>query len=309
MIPPSVIVIYTIASVFTCIAILLTGLLIYRHLNAACDPVLSRHILYILLMIPFSVTNTFMSVLFPEHCLYFDILKDGYEAFVLYRFYLLLIYYFNCDAPTYFQFKGTYNHSELHPKLITKEMITQNIEAYFTYCEPYHAPFNLFIITSSTELYLWINRLIIQYLTLRFVLPLFIIPFHLLGIYNHGDMAFNNTYLWLSLMTNMSISLTIGSLYIFICIIKPVIKAREPKFKFLSIKILILFIFWQSNFFSILSYLHVITPVLFSGYWSPSFLLTEVLHNTMACFELLCLSVYHIWIFPVPDKTKELIGA
>jgi hypothetical protein len=315
------------SGIFMFIAFFLTALLVYRHLEAPCEPSLSRHLFYILWMIPFYAINSWLTVLFPDQCLYFDVLKDGYEAFVLYRFYLLLIYYFNRDAPDYFTLRGTYNQSDIPPQIITEDMVSTHTREYFTYCEPYlprllclgyacpmrnnrtgEVHCRSFVIFQASlepteSLYYWIKQLILQYLIMRLILPFLIIPLNLLNLYHHRELSLYYASLWLSLLNNISMSLAIGSVYILICFIRPVIRLRDPMFKFLSLKLLILFIFWQSSLFSILSHIGVTTPKLFANYWSET-AITEVLHNTLVCFELMWLSVYHIWIFPVPREIE-----
>lgn len=306
----SVIIIYSATAIFTTIAILLTFILVYRHLRSPCEPILSRHIFYILLMIPFYAINSCMTVIFPNQCLYFNAIKDSYEAFVLYRFYLLLIHYFNRDAPSYFNLVGNYNHSDIPPQLITEDFITRNTKEYFTWCEPYRPCScccyysNLFEIEATENLYIWIRRFIIQYLLLRIILIFLIIPLDIFNLYHYRIISLTNAYSWLSFITNISISFAMAGTYLLILIIKPVIKEREPIIKFLSIKLLILFVFWQSTLFSILSHFRIITPALFNNYWTEM-ALTESLHNMIVCFELMWLSLYHIWIFPVSKEEEE----
>ena len=51
----------------------------------------------ILLMVPIYAINSFLSLLFPSAALYIDMLRDCYEAYILFVFLSLMLSYLNCD--------------------------------------------------------------------------------------------------------------------------------------------------------------------------------------------------------------------
>jgi hypothetical protein len=82
-----------IAAIATILAIWCSLSLIGNHLFYYSQPHLQRPIVRILLMVPIYAINSFLSLVFSKWSLYLDLLRDCYEAYVVYSFFHLLIAY------------------------------------------------------------------------------------------------------------------------------------------------------------------------------------------------------------------------
>ncbi|KDO27033.1 hypothetical protein SPRG_07745 [Saprolegnia parasitica CBS 223.65] len=69
----------------------LTAFSMYQHLRAYTRPHLQRYILRILLIVPVYAVGSFLSFKFVHQAAYFNIVRDMYEAFVVYSFLNLVL--------------------------------------------------------------------------------------------------------------------------------------------------------------------------------------------------------------------------
>ena len=75
----------------------LSGYLISRHQKHMIWLSVQSKICAIVWMVPIYSMTSFLSLLFPVWSLYIDMLRDCYEAYVLYTFMALMLAYLNCD--------------------------------------------------------------------------------------------------------------------------------------------------------------------------------------------------------------------
>ena len=115
----------SVAGVCSFISLVLTFFLVFRHLRYWVDPVGQTYIVRILLMVPVYALCSWFSLLVASHTIYFNLVRDCYEAFALYQFFSLLVHYFDTamrdhpgveedDDATTGRFL-TYFHTRYHP--------------------------------------------------------------------------------------------------------------------------------------------------------------------------------------------------
>jgi len=78
------------------------------------------------------------------------------------------------------------------------------------------------------------------------------IVLHRYGLCIDGDYSFKNGYLWLSLVNNISVSISLYSLVLFYMATEVKLKPFKPFFKFVCVKSILFFSYWQSCLFNIL---------------------------------------------------------
>jgi hypothetical protein len=66
---------------------------IRRHLRAYVKPMMQRSIVRILFIVPLYATLSFCSLLWTGAALYFNLIRDIYEAYVIYLFFKLMCSY------------------------------------------------------------------------------------------------------------------------------------------------------------------------------------------------------------------------
>jgi hypothetical protein len=82
---------FGIAGFFAWTAVFLSTWLIYKHLRNYNEPNLQRPIVRILLMVPIYAINSWVSLRWSFVSLYLDLIRDSYEAYVVYQFFVLLV--------------------------------------------------------------------------------------------------------------------------------------------------------------------------------------------------------------------------
>jgi len=86
-----------ICAIFGGISVIIALILVFRHATHYLRPWEQRHIIRILLMIPIYSVVSFLSYLYYRRSVYFEVLRDCYEAFAIASFFTLLCHYV---APT-----------------------------------------------------------------------------------------------------------------------------------------------------------------------------------------------------------------
>jgi hypothetical protein len=80
-----------VAGIFTVAAILISAWQIQQHIRYNNNAIMRKYCLRIILMVPIYAVNSWMGLYMPTHALYWDVLRECYEALVIYTFFNLLI--------------------------------------------------------------------------------------------------------------------------------------------------------------------------------------------------------------------------
>lgn len=267
----------SIAGVFSFLSIFLTIFLIYRHLKHWTHPEGQTYIVRILLMVPVYSLSSFLSLLLSEHTIYFNLVRDCYEAFVLYQFFSLLVYYFDS---------------------VMRDRVDEDDDAttgdYLRYIPAFYHPFPcccLPEIIPGHSFLRWVKQCVLQYVLVKPLLSLIAIVLELNGVYGEGSTELGKGYLWITLIMNLSITLSLYSLLLFYDTIAEFVeKEYRPLHQLLAIKILIFFIFWQTLAIDTLYYFG-----LMPGFFAIAG--HDILSNCLVCLEMFLLSLANLWIF------------
>jgi bacteriorhodopsin len=81
------------SAIFGVVAVALSFFLIFMHATHYLRPYEQRHIIRILFMVPIYATVSFLSFKYYNHSVYFEVLRDCYEAFAIASFFSLLCAY------------------------------------------------------------------------------------------------------------------------------------------------------------------------------------------------------------------------
>jgi hypothetical protein len=84
---------WIISGTFAGIATIISGVQIYLHLTNYNQPAAQRYIIRIVLMVPIYAIDSFLSLLLRPSAIYWNTLRNCYEAFVIYSFLALLLTY------------------------------------------------------------------------------------------------------------------------------------------------------------------------------------------------------------------------
>jgi len=260
------------------VSIIFTALLAYRHLKHWVDPVGQKAIVRILFMVPVYSVVSFLAVLVGDYALYFTLVRDCYEAYVLYQFFCLMVHYVAEEAP---------NFHNIGEETETGQLLAHFGETAF--------PFPLCMMTyqPGNRVFLHIKRCSLQYVFIKPTLSAVAILLHLIGLYHPGSFDTSYGYFWVAILLNVSAALAMYFIFMFYELIKKVVYTHRLLHKLIAIKILVFFVFWQGFLTGLLYYFGVI-PAFFGWDTVRS---AETVQNVLICLEMTGLSLYNFYAF------------
>lgn len=278
----------SVAAVFVVLALLSSFWEITNHLIYFNKPYLQKYIVRILWMVPIYSLNAWVAMTIPVLGVYLDIMRECYEAFVIYSFmkYLLNYLHYDTSLQNYIDFKPGVKH--LFPLCFLKPCPGGR----------------LFLIRCRHG--------ILQYTVIRPMTTFLAVISQFIGIYGEGNynpFAFN-TYPYLLLVNNISQITAMYCLVIFYTGYKRDLQPMSPLPKFLCIKLVVFFSFFQSVVISgliELEYFKTIMDSLFPELTSD-IAVARKLQDFLICIEMLFASVAHHFAYshkPYVDPDSE----
>ncbi|KAL0992823.1 hypothetical protein UPYG_G00099020 [Umbra pygmaea] len=231
------------SGIFVWSALLLTCHQIYTHLRSYSVPNEQRYIIRILFIVPVYAFDSWLSLLFltnDQYYVYFDSIRDCYEAFVIYNFLSLSFEYLGGESAIM---------SEIRGKPIESSCI------YGTCC--------LGGMSYSIGFLRFCKQATLQFCVVKPVMAVITILLQAFGKYHDGDFNVNGGYLYITIVYNISVSLALYALFLFFFATSDLLRPYEPVLKFLTIKSVIFLSFWQGMVLAILERCGVIPNALF----------------------------------------------
>jgi hypothetical protein len=212
---------------------------------------------------------------------YLDPIRDCYEAFVLWMFTNLMITYLGGEAAFIHQMQtdGRYPTKHLFPVY------------YFFRRVDFSIPEN----------FIMLKRTILQFVIIKPLHSLLVIVLKSAGVYKEGHIAADSAYIYVSLLYNISICVCLYALLMLYNTAKHDLKGINPVAKFLCIKGVIFFSFWQSLLLSILGKAGVF------GDEHEEDTVIKV-QDFLICLEMLMFSVAHLYAFGHKEFVYERTG-
>lgn len=239
-----------------------------QHLRHYCKPQYQLHIVRILAMVPiYSVTSWFALVSQDErHILVLELVRDSYEAYVVYNFVVLLINYGGGDLHLcrYLEDQPRMPHpwplNQWLPPLKLGPAFLNSVRAsvlQFVFVKP---------AGSATKLYAFLHS---DYIT-RMVLIVV-----------------------LAIVNNISVSCALYGLVLFYHAAHDLLKPFRPFEKFLSVKAVVFFSFWQGVVLSIAVRFGLVDEV--EGFTANE--QVTGLQDFLICCEMALAAVAHYYVF------------
>ncbi|KAJ4483860.1 DUF300 domain-containing protein [Lentinula aciculospora] len=271
-------------STFFAVVISATG--IFLQLKNYRKPYLQRMVVRIMVMVPIYAVSSFISLFSLEAAFFIDAVRDIYEAFVIYCFFVLLLSYLGGERSLLILLHGR---------------------------PPKDPPFpvNLFrreIDVSDPYTFLFLKRGILQYVQVKPILAIATMVLKACGKFNEGDLRANSGYLYVSVIYNISICLSLYCLAMFWICVNDDLKPFRPMPKFLCVKGILFFSFWQSIVISIIVAAGVIKRL---GPYTDPESISLGLTDTLICVEMPFFAIAHIFAFSHTDfidRDKSFIG-
>ncbi|ETW75518.1 hypothetical protein HETIRDRAFT_482248 [Heterobasidion irregulare TC 32-1] len=233
-------------------------------------------VIRIMLMVPLYGISSLISLFSLEAAFVIDVIRDIYEAFVIYCFFQLLLAYLGGERSLIILVHGR------PPK-----------------APPF--PMNIFqreLDVSDPYTFLFLKRGILQYVQVKPILAVATLILKAAGKFNEGDLRADSGYLYISIIYNMSICLSLYCLAMFWLSISEDLKPFRPMPKFLCVKGILFFSFWQSIGISILVAMGAIKQL---GPYLDKEHISLGLTDTMICLEMPLFAIAHMFAFAHTD--------
>ncbi|KAL5530346.1 hypothetical protein ACEPAF_6604 [Sanghuangporus sanghuang] len=264
------------SGICTAIAVFISSTSIFLHLKNYRKPMLQRMVIRIMVMVPVYAIASLISLFSLNAAFVIDAIRDIYEAFVIYCFFNLLLGYLGGERSLLILLHGREPKRAVFPiSLVKKEMDVS---------DPY--------------VFLFLKRGIIQYVEVKPMLAAATLILKAVGKYNEGTFRANSGYLYVSIVYNVSICLSLYCLAVFWMVVNDDLKPFRPMPKFLCVKGILFFSFWQSIFISLLVSVGAIRRL---GPYADEEHISLGLTDTLICFEMPLFAIAHMYAFSHTD--------
>jgi hypothetical protein len=129
-----------------------------------------------------------------------------------------------------------------------------------------------------------------QFVLIKPVTAILSVIFLYLGIYTEGDFSFTNSYIYMSFINNVSVSISLYYLVLFYMAFETKLHPFRPLSKFLCIKFVIFFSFWQCCFLVLLTKFDIF------NHFTAKFL-----QDMLICLEMVFAAIAHSFAFSYKD--------
>ncbi|KAK1305218.1 hypothetical protein QJS10_CPA01g01164 [Acorus calamus] len=255
--------------------------LLSQHLFYWKNPKEQKAIIIIILMAPIYAIDSFVGLLDIQGSkpffTFLDAVKECYEALVIAKFMALMYSYLNIS--------------------MSKNIVPDEIKGR----EIHHSfPMTLFMphtVRLDHHTLKLLKQWTWQFVVIRPVCSILMIILQLLGLYP-------NWVSWIfTIILNISVSLALYSLVIFYHVFAKELAPHKPLSKFLCIKGIVFFCFWQGILLSVLAGAGIIRS---NHFWLEVEQIEEALQNVMVCVEMVMFSVIQQYAYHVAPYSGDV---
>jgi len=271
---------WAIAGGCAALTVLISIVSVARHCRSYTNPREQRQILRVLYMPPVYATISFFSYRFFRHYTYYSLVEVAYEAVTLSAFLLLLIEYVAATA---------------HGQVAENAMARKDKR-------PLPIPFCFWRYRPTKAYFMYtVKWSVLQYVIIRPLASIVGIICEKLNVLCESagfNVHFANVYL--EAVDFVSISVALYGLLVFYGLTAEELRGRRPLAKFLCIKLIVVFTFYQSFVFSALEgrVIHA------TQYWTETNV-ADGLNALAICIEMVFFSGLMMWAYPTTDYKRK----
>ncbi|KAK9749761.1 hypothetical protein RND81_02G148300 [Saponaria officinalis] len=269
--------IYYIIIAFPCMvgAIALAIFHIYRHLMNYTEPTYQRYIVRIIFMVPVYALMSFLSLAKPNSAIYFDSVREIYEAWVIYNFLSLCLAWVGGPGSVVLSLSGR----------VMKPSV-----CLMTCCFP-PVPLDGRFIRRCKQGCL-------QFVILKPILVAVTFILYSKGKYEDGDFSANQSYLYITIIYTISYTVALYALVLFYVACRDLLQPFNPVPKFVLIKSVVFLTYWQG----VLVFLAAKSGFIQDAQDAANF------QNFIVCIEMLMAAAGHFFAFPYKEYAGANIG-
>lgn len=270
------------AVAFSVLSCIVSFIDLREHLSRLDYPKLQVLEMRIILMIPIYAILSAMSLLFMNWRFFLVIIRDTYESFVLYIFFMLMIAYCGGEGQLLRALKAK-RYKGMHP---------------FPMCWLPSYPLD-------TAFYLRCKRWVLQCALVKPICSFLAMVGAPAGIYRESHFTYDNLYTYTAVILNFSLTWALYYLVLFEIECGKEMHYAKVFLKFLCIKSIIFFSYWQSIMVS----LAASAGILYLGSDDKEHeKISALIQDLLMCFELLPVAFLHRAAFG-RDKLDEEMAA
>ncbi|XP_062918474.1 transmembrane protein 184B-like isoform X2 [Mobula hypostoma] len=251
---------------FVWTALLITCQQIYMHLRCYSVPNEQRHIVRILFIVPIYAFDSWLSLLFftnDQYYVYFNTVRDCYEAFVIYNFLSLCYEYLGGESAIM---------SEIRGKPVELSCL------YGTCC--------LWGKTYSIGFLRFCKQATLQFCVVKPLMAIITVILQAFGKYKDGDFNVASGYLYVMIIYNISVSLSLYALFLFYFATRELLSPYSPVLKFFMVKSVIFLSFWQGMLLAILEKCGAIPKIAVADVYVGEGTVAAGYQNFIICIEM-----------------------
>lgn len=265
---------HLLAATFVWTAIFISCHHIYQHLRFYTLPSEQRCIVRILFIVPIFGFDSWLSLFFTTRStyVYFDSIRDWYEAFVIYNFMSLCYEYLGGESNIMSEIRGKPIQTSWYYGTCFFKGRTYTI-GFLRFCK----------------------QATLQFCIIKPLMSVLTLVLQASGRYKDGDWTLGSSYFYITMVYNLSVSLALYGLILFYQATKDLLSPYEPVWKFLSVKSIIFMSFWQGILLAMMEKVGILRPhtedaepgTVAAGY-----------QNFFLCIEMLFASIALRYAFP-----------
>ncbi|XP_047120802.1 transmembrane protein 184C [Schistocerca piceifrons] len=266
-----------VGGVFALMALPISIWEIIQHMVFYTKPHLQKHIIRILWMVPIYALNAWIGLLCPQQSIYYDSLRECYEAYVIYNFMTYLLNYLNAEM-------------DLEANLELKPQVHH----IFPLC--CLGPWEM-----GWEFIHMCKHGILQYTVVRPLTTFISFICELNGVYNEGEFRADAAFPYMIAINNFSQFIAMYCLVLFYRANREELNPMHPIGKFLCIKAVVFFSFFQGVIIAILVYTGVISSVFDASDHDTIKDISSKLQDFLICIEMFLAAIAHHYCFSYKD--------
>lgn len=263
---------WLVCGIMALIATISSAWLIWKHLTYYTCPQQQRHIVRLLIMVPIYAIVSFLSYLFYHEALYYQTIRDCYEAVLVTSFFYLILSYTGDTR------------AEQHA-------VFRNIEVNSRF---WVWPLGSWKYRPEGLHFLWLMKIcVLQYAIIRPLCTFIAVGTQYFGYYCLQSWMPWFTHVWCSLFISISVTVAMYCLIQLYMPVRKLVDPYKPILKFLSIKTIVFLTFWQDTFLSFLVSFNVIKA---TEYFTAEQIQTGI-NALLQCFWMLLFGFIHVKAF------------
>lgn len=249
---------------------------IVQHLVYFYVPQVQKFVVRILFMVPIFSIEAWLSLFFHGTVVYLRAFRELYEAFVISSF-------------VYYVIELLGGEDRLAEILRTKHP---------SYGEHKHCCSLVFRDWEMGRRFMNECKYgVLQYVAVKTLTTVVTVVLQAKGLFKDGVWSWDSGFAYVSVLLNMSIGWALYCLVKLYYATKDDLREWRPVGKFLCIKLIIFFTFWQGFLISLLTSAGVIGAI---NEWDSAHV-ADGIQDTLICFEMVIFAFAHRWAFPYTD--------